>query len=49
VSAHVTTDATRDGIDAVYAIHSEHDGPSASAYFSLSVGRRVDLAITPVR
>jgi hypothetical protein len=49
VSAHVTTDATRDGTDAVYAIHSEHDGPSASAYFSLSVGRRVDLTITPAR
>ena len=49
VAAHVSTDATRDGADAVYAIHSEHDGPSASAYFSLSVGRRVDLTITPVR
>jgi hypothetical protein len=49
VSAHVTTDATRDGADAVYAIHSEHEGQSASAYFSLSVGRRVDLVITPAR
>ncbi len=47
VTARVSTDATRDGAEAVYAIHSEHDGPSASAYFSLSVGRRVDLVITP--
>jgi hypothetical protein len=49
VSARVSTDATRDGDDAVYAIHSEHEGQSASAYFSLSVGRRVDLVITPAR
>lgn len=49
VSARVSTDATRDGDDAVYAIHSEHEGPNASAYFSLSIGRRVDLVITPAR
>lgn len=49
VTARVSTDATRDGADAVYAIHSEHEGSNASAYFSLSVGRRVDLVITPVR
>jgi len=49
VAARVSTDATRDGADAVYAIHSEHEGQSASAYFSLSVGRRVDLVITPAR
>ena len=49
VTARVSTDATRDGADAVYAIHSEHEGQNASAYFSLSVGRRVDLVITPAR
>jgi hypothetical protein len=49
VSARVSTDATRDGAEAVYAIHSEHDGQNASAYFSLSIGRRVDLVITPVK
>jgi hypothetical protein len=49
VSARVSTDATRDGADAVYAIHAEHEGPNASAYFSLSVGRRVDLVITPAK
>jgi hypothetical protein len=49
VTARVSTDATRDGADAVYAIHSEHEGPTARAYFSLSVGRRVDLVITPAR
>jgi hypothetical protein len=37
----------RDGSDAVYAIHAEHEGPKASAYFSLSMGRRIDLVITP--
>ncbi len=45
VSARVTADAVRDGADAVYAIHSEHEGETASAYFSLSSGRRVDLVI----
>ncbi len=45
VSARVTADAVRDGDDAVYAIHSEHDGPNASAYFSLSSGRRIDLVL----
>jgi len=49
VTARVSTDATRDGAEAVYAIHSEHEGQTASAYFSLSVGRRVDLTITPVK
>lgn len=47
VSAHVSADAVRDGNDAVYAIHSEHDGPRASAYFSLASGRRIDLTIAP--
>lgn len=46
VSARVTADAVRDGSDAVYAIHAEHEGQNASAYFSLAIGRRVDLAIT---
>ncbi len=49
VSARVGSDAVRDGADAVYAIHSEHEGQSASAYFSLAIGRRVDLVITPAR
>ena len=49
VSARVSTDATHDGSDAVYAIHSEHEGQSASAYFSLAMGRRIDLTITPAR
>ena len=49
VTAHVSTDATRDGAEAVYAIHSEHEGDAAKAYFSLSVGRRVDLVITAAR
>jgi hypothetical protein len=47
VTASVTADAVRDGSDAVYAIHSEHEGDTASAYFSLSSGRRVDLVIRP--
>jgi hypothetical protein len=45
ISGRVTADAVRDGTDAVYAIHSEHEGDDASAYFSLSSGRRVDLVI----
>jgi hypothetical protein len=49
ISARVTADAVRDGTDAVYAIHSEHEGDTASAYFSLSSGRRIDLVIGPVR
>jgi len=49
VTARVSTDAVRDGSDAVYAIHSEYEGQNASAYFSLAVGRRVDLVITPAR
>ncbi len=49
VAARVGSDAVRDGSDAVYAIHSEHEAENASAYFSLAIGRRVDLAITPVR
>ncbi len=48
VTARVSTDAVRDGADAVYAIHSEHEGQRASAYFSLSSGRRIDLTIAPV-
>ncbi len=46
VAARVTSDAVRDGSDAVYAIHAEHEGQNASAYFSLAIGRRVDLVIT---
>jgi hypothetical protein len=46
VSARVTTDAVHDGGDAVYAIHAEHEGDHANAYFSLSSGRRIDLVIT---
>jgi len=49
VQARVTADAVRDGTDAVYAIHSEHEGRTANAYFSLSSGRRVDLVITPAK
>ena len=49
LAARVSADAVRDGSDAVYAIHSEHDGPNASAYFSLASGRRIDLVITPVK
>lgn len=45
LTARVTADAVRDGSDAVYAIHSEHDGDHGSAFFSLASGRRVDLAI----
>lgn len=48
ISARVTADAVRDGTDAVYAIHSEHEGDAASAYFSLSSGRRIDLVIDTV-
>jgi hypothetical protein len=49
ISGRVTADAVRDGTDAVYAIHSEHEGDAASAYFSLSSGRRVDLVIAAGR
>ena len=49
VEARVTTDAVREGTDAVYAIHSEHEGDRGSAYFSLSIGRRVDLAISTLK
>jgi hypothetical protein len=49
VEGRVTTDAVRDGPEAVYAIHSEHDGDKASAYFSLSTGRRIDLVLTVVK
>jgi hypothetical protein len=49
IEARVTADAVRDGDDAVYAIHSEHEGDKASAYFSLTSGRRVDLVITTVK
>jgi hypothetical protein len=49
VEARVTTDAVRDGSDAVYAVHSEHEGDTASAYFSLAIGRRVDLVITTIK
>jgi hypothetical protein len=45
VSARVSTDAVHDGNDSVYALHSEHEGKTASAYFSLSIGRRVDLVL----
>ena len=49
LAARVTADAVRDGSDAVYAIHAEHEGPNASAYFSLAIGRRVDLVITAAK
>lgn len=49
VSARVSADATHDGSDAVYAIHSEHDAKNASAYFSLASGRRVDFVITAAK
>jgi len=49
VAARVGSDAVRDGSDAVYAIHSEHEGQNASAYFSLAIGRRVDLVITATK
>ncbi len=45
LSARVSTDAVRDGADSVYALHSEHEGRNASAYFSLSIGRRIDLVL----
>lgn len=47
LSVRVSADAVRDGTDAVYAIHSEHEGDHASAFFSLSSGRRIDLVIIP--
>ena len=49
LSARVSADAVRDGSDAVYAIHSEHEGDHASAFFSLASGRRVDLVITALK
>jgi len=49
VSARVSTDAVRDGADSVYALHSEHEGKDASAYFSLSMGRRIDLVLHELR
>lgn len=49
LAARVSADAVRDGTDAVYALHSEHEGDRASAFFSLSSGRRVDLTITALK
>ncbi|HEY1960029.1 MAG TPA: hypothetical protein VGH28_30680 [Polyangiaceae bacterium] len=49
VAARVSPDAVRDGTDAVYAIHSEHEGDHALAFFSLASGRRVDLVITALK
>jgi hypothetical protein len=49
ITARVTADAVRDGTDAVYAIHSEHEADHASGYFSLSSGRRIDVVITPAK
>lgn len=49
VEARVSTDAVREGTDAVYALHSEHEGDEGKAYFSLSMGRRVDLVIRVLR
>jgi hypothetical protein len=47
VAARVTADAVRDGDDAVYALHSDHEGETAaSAYFSLTSGRRVEITLT---
>jgi hypothetical protein len=49
LTARVSADAVRDGTDAVYAIHSEHEGDHASAFFSLTSGRRIDLTIRAVK
>jgi hypothetical protein len=49
VSVHVTTDAVREGGESVYALHTESDGPVGNSYFSLSVGRRVDLTLRETR
>ena len=49
VTARVSTDAVHDGADSVYALHSEHEGNVASAYFSLSIGRRIDLVLRELR